>query len=633
MLQQIRDKLHGWFAVVFLGAIAVVFVFWGIRFESSASKAAATVNGEKIPLEMVRRAWQDRQTQLQVQARGEIPPEEIAREQAALLDGFIDRELLLQRAREMGYVVSDEELARTLFSIPALQVDGKFSRDRYAALLRQQGRSEPEFEQEFRRDLETTQLRGGLAVSAFVTLGEVRRRVALQAESRDVQFAVLPASAYASAATVAEADVAAYYDGHKQDFMTPETVALQYLELNLADVAAAVQVTDAGLHAYYDQVAPERYTDPERRRAAHILIEAGGDDAAALKKAEDIAARARAGEDFARLARENSADIGSKDKGGDLDWGTRDAYVAPFADALFAMQKGEIRGPVKTDFGYHVIRLDDVQPAHQRSFEDVRAELEADYRKDQAQSAFYEKSQQLADESFAALSELESVGRKLGLPLKTVDGYTRQGGGPFGAERKLIDAAFSADVLQQRQNSQPISLGEDRVVVLRVTDHQQPRQRPLAEVQADVEAKLRAEAARQAAAAAAQAAVAKVAGGESLGTAVGPDAKVSGLQPLTRVGAEGVAPEIVKSAFLLAQPAPGARSVGTAALANGDAAVVVVSTVRSGDAGVSAEQLRLLSAQTARQAAEQQSAAEFAAYTQELRRTARIEKGEQVFGE
>ena len=633
MLQQIRDKISGWFAMVFLGAIAIVFVFWGIRFESSVNQPAATVNGEKIPLEMVRKAWQDRQSELQQQLRAEIPADIVKAEQEKLLDGFVSRELLVQRARDMGYVVSDEELARTLYSIPALQVDGKFSRDRYAALLRQQGRTEPEFEREFRRDLETAQLRGGIALSSFVTMGEVRRRVALEAEMRDVEFAVIPAAAFAASAAVAPADAAAYYEKHKADYMTPETVSLQYLELNLADVAAGVQVTDEGLRNFYEQVAADRYTDPERRQGSHILIEAGSDDAAALKKAQQIADRARAGEDFAKLAREHSDDPGSKEAGGDLGWATRDAFVAPFADALFGMQKGEIRGPVKTQFGYHVIRLEDVQPAHQRTFDEVRAELEGDFRKQQAQSVFYEKSQQLADESFAALSELDSVGQKLGLTLQTVDGFTRQGGGPFAADRKVIEAAFSDDVLQQRQNSQPVSIGEDKVVVLRVTDHKVAQQRPLADVQADVDAKLRVEATRKAAEAAAVAAAAKVAGGEALAAAAGAGAQLTPKQSLGRAGAEAVAPEVMKSAFALARPEPGKVSVGTALLANGDAAVVLVSAVRSGEVAIPAEQLQALRAQTARRVADQSAATEFAAYVNEVQRTAKVKKNPAVFTE
>jgi peptidyl-prolyl cis-trans isomerase D len=633
MLQQIRDKISGWFAIVFLGAIAVVFIFWGIRFESSVDKAAATVNGESIPLAMVRKAWQERQTELQQQVRGELPPALVKSEQEQLLSSFISRQLLVQRAREMGYVVSDKELAETLYAIPALQVDGKFSRDRYAALLRQQGRNEAEFESEFRRDLETSQLRGGIALSSFLTPGELRRRVALEGETRDVEYAVVPAAAFQPSVVVAPTDVSSWYEQHKTDFMTAETVSLQYLELKIADIAAGVQVTEEGLRKYYDQVAADRFVDPERRHGSHILVEAGSDDAAALKKAEQLAVRAKAGEDFARLARENSDDPGSKQAGGDLGWATREAYVQPFAEALFSMQKGEIRGPVKTQFGYHIIRLDDVQPAHQRSFEEVRAALEADYRKDQAQNAFYERSQELADESFAALSELDSVGKKLGLPVQAIDAYTRQGGGAFGTDRKVIDAVFSDDVLQQRQNSPAINIGDDRVVVVRVTDHKLPQQRPLAEVQGEVEARLREQAARKAAEAAATAAAAKVGAGESLAVAAGPGVQAVPKQSLGRAGTESVPAEIVKAAFKVARPEPGKVSSGTAVLPNGDVAVIVVSAVRSGGAAATPEQQAAQTMQIVQRATQQSAVAEFTAYTNELQRAAKVKRNATVFAE
>ena len=161
------------------------------------------------------------------------------------------------------------------------------------------------------------------------------------------------------------------------------------------------------------------------------------------KRPKPILARAKAGEDFARLAQENSDDPGSRTAGGDLGWAPKEAYVQPFSDALFAMSKGEIRGPVKTQFGYHIIRLDDVEQPRVRDFDEVRAELEPEFRREQAQTLFYEKSQQLADESFASLSELDSVGKKLGMTVQTVEGFTRQGGGALGNDRKVIEAAFS----------------------------------------------------------------------------------------------------------------------------------------------------------------------------------------------
>ena len=629
MLQQIRDKISGWFAAVFLGAIAVVFIFWGIKFESSVTTAAAKVNGEDVPVQAVRRAWQERQTELQRLTRDELPDELVKSEQQRLLSEFITRELMVQRANKLGYRVSDREIVTALGQIEALQVDGKFDPDRYKALLRSQGRSEVEFENEFRRDLEISQLRNGIAISAFATPGELRRRMELEGEARDVDFVVLPAASFAAQATATPEEVASWYEQHKSNYMTQETVSLQYLQLNLADVAASVEVTEEGLKAFYEQVAPERYVDAERRHARHILIESGTDDAAALKKAEGLLARAKAGEDFAKLAAENSDDPGSKGQGGDLGWSTREAFVKPFADALFGMQQGEIVGPVKTQFGYHIIRLEEIAPARQRSFDEVRTELESDYRREQAQSIFYEKSQQLADDAFAALSELDSVATKLGLPLQKVDVYTRQGGGPFGAERKVIDAVFSEDVLQDRQNSPAISLGEDSVVVVRVTDHKPAAQRPLDDVRADIQATLHDQSARKAAEAAAKATAARVAAGTSLADA----AKEFGLQPagatsVTRTS-EAVPPDLLKAVFKAPHPATGKVSAGTAVLANGDVALFAVSGVRKGSMDSPETATRL--AETMQHSQRQAATAEFAAYVTELERTAKVKRNEKVF--
>ena len=309
-----------------------------------------------------------------------------------------------------------------------------------------------------------------------------------------------------------------------------------------------------------------------------------------LKKAEELAKRARAGEDFATLAQQNSDDPGSKSAGGDLGWSTREAYVPAFADALFGIkQQGEIRGPVKTQFGYHVIRLDGIEAPAQRSFEEVRAELETQYRAEQAQSLFYEKSQQLADESFAALSELDSVSKKLGLPVQTVEGYTRQGGGPFGNDRKIIDAVFSEVVLEERQNSPPVELGNDSVVVLRITDHKPSQQQSLEAVRGaiDIEPAHRrgAEGSHRCGRGHCKARQRRriFCGGRDCGGFTADDP-----QSVTRRGAVGetaapVAPEMLKPVFRAPRPAgPGKASAGTVMLASGDPAVFVVTAVKSG---------------------------------------------------
>jgi peptidyl-prolyl cis-trans isomerase D len=387
-------------------------------------------------------------------------------------------------------------------------------------------------------------------------------------------------------------------------------------------------VSEEALRAFYEQVAAERYATTERRHARHILIEAGDDDAAAQARATKLAEQARGGADFAALASANSDDPGSKAQGGDLGWATRDSFVAPFAEALFAMSVGEVHGPVKTQFGYHVIRLEAIDAATQRPFEEVRAELEEDYRREQAQGVFYERSQQLADEAFASLSELESVAQKLGLTLQSVDGFTREGGGTLGSDRKLIEAAFSDDVLENRQNSPAISVGDDTVVVLRVTDHQLPAQRPLEEVRADIETALRSEAAAAGALAAAKAAAERLGSGAAFDeVAKDLDTQPSGVMTLAR-NAEAVPAEFLDAVFGAPAPAAGRVSSGTAALANGTAAAFVVTAVTPGTfpAGEAARMGEFL-----RQGAQQQAMGEFTAYVAEIERNAKITRNERVF--
>jgi len=628
MLQKIRDKITGWFAAVFLGAIAIVFIFWGIQFESSVTAAAAKVNGEEISMQAVQRAWQDRQNELQQVLRDELPESLVKSEQQQLLDDFIRRELLAQRATEAGFRVSDADLVEAIAAIPALQVDGRFSRDRYAAVLRSQGRTETQFENDFRRDLEVSQLSNGIGVSAFALPGELNRRIALEGETRDVEYAVLTAAGFAAGAEVTPEQVAAWYEKNAANLRTPESVDLQYVRLDLADVEASVEVTEDALREFYAQVAPERYVSTERRRARHILVEAGAEDAAAREKAEQLATRAKGGEDFATLATENSDDPGSKGQGGDLGWATRESFVAPFSEALFAMAPGEVRGPVQTQFGYHVIRLEEIDAAHQRSFEEVRDELEADFRRERAQARFYEQSQALADEAFASLSELDSVAGKLGLTVQSVAGFTRQGGGPFGAEQKVIEAAFSDEVLQDRQNSPAISLGEESVVVLRVTDHRPPAQRPLEDVRPEIEATLRNEAARQAAEAAARAAVERLAAGGSL-SAVAAELGAQPTGPTTfSRGDEAFPLELRKAVFLAPAPAQGQVSHGTAVLPNGDSVVFAVNAVR---AGSMSPEVAAQFAERAQRAAQQTALAEFAAYVAELERNAEVTRNPKVF--
>jgi len=632
MLQTIRDKITGWFATVFLGAIAIVFIFWGINLRSVTTPTyAAKVNGERIPLETARRAWQEQQARLQQMMRSEIPDAFKKQQQDALLDGLIRHTLLAERAHDLGYRASDKAIAETIMTAPELQVDGKFSRERYAAFLRERGRSETQLEAELRTNLETGQLQAGVLSSAFVTPAELVRRQALEGEQRDIDYAIIPANALIGTVNVPDADVQAWYDAHKANYMTAETADVQYIELKLADVEKDVAVNEDALKAHYEQIK-DQFTTQERRHVQHILIAAGEgtDDAAAEKQAEDVLAKVKAGGDFAALAKQYSKDPGSAAKGGDLGWAAKGMFVAPFEQALFSMSVGEVKGPIKTQFGYHILKLAEIEPGRIKTFEEVRPQLEADYKREQAQSIFYDRTQKLADESFAHLTELDSVAKTLGVQLKDQKGFTRQGGGDLGTDQQIVDAVFSEPVLEKGQNSALITIGDDRALVVRVTDHKMPEQKPLDAVRADITTELKQRAEKEAVAKKGAEQLAKLNAGTAWSTVLG-EIKVtaSGKQSVAR-DATGVPAPVMRTAFNVpkASVTPDKPQYRGVATDDGGYALIAVSAVRKGDAAQMPEGERDVKAQ---QSARAVGTAEFSAYIEDLERRAKIERNPAVF--
>jgi len=632
MLQTIRDKITGWFAYLFLGAIAVVFIFWGVQMRSATgvSNSAATVNGEEIPIAAVNRAWQERQQQLQQMLHTEIPEALKKQQQQAVLDEYIRTQLLSQHTSDLGYYVSNEQLRNTINGFPDTQVDGKFSPERYAFLLRQQGRNKTQFEQELRSSLRINQLQNGIVASAFVTPAELQRRQALEGEQRDIDYAVVPMSGFLPTVTVNDADLQAWYEAHKNEYLTDETVDLDYLELRLADMEKEIEVTDAALQEAYEQ-AKERLTTPERRMARHILITVGDnvDDATAKKKAEELLAKIKAGGDFAALAKQFSQDTVSAAKGGDLGWAGRDAYVGPFADALFSMSPGEIRGPVQTQFGYHIIQLEQVEGGKTKTFAEAREELTRDLRASKAQEKFEDRTQKLGDESFSALTELDTTAKSLNLTVQKISGFSRQGGGALGSDAKVIEAAFSTDAIEKHQNSSLIPVANDHAVVLRVTEHHAPEQKPFAAVRLAIEARLKEQAAKDAAAKRGADLLARVESGADWTKSLS-EFKVTPVSKKSATRTEAAIPAPLRqTAFAVPRTAitpekPVYRGV---TIENGDYAVVRVNGVHAG-AGVAGTPEM---AAKQRQTAQSLGTEEFGAYLADITSRASIDKNPKVF--
>ncbi|MGH8133921.1 MAG: peptidylprolyl isomerase, partial [Steroidobacteraceae bacterium] len=398
MLQSIGDRLkgHRWLAYLVLGPLALIFAAWGaygiVNLSVGGSNYAAEAAGTKISLEKARSAWLQEQSQWQQRLGGaEIPPELRSRLQDQVLEGMIRSALIAQRTHDLGYRVGHEELLAAVHNEPAFQVAGQYSPDAARDALARAGISPDTFQDELRAELQSTQLENAIRASDFLTPVELARLRDLQDQEREVRYLILPAAKFPPA-PVDDAAVQAYYQAHPSQYLTPESAHLQYAQLRLETLEAQVTVSDADLHAQYEK-EKSRLTVPERRHASHILIT--GQDAAALKQADEVLAQARAGKDFAALARQYSKDPGSARNGGDLGWADRSTFVAPFTQALFSMKVGEIAGPVKTQFGYHIIRLDEVQAGKGKSFDEARPQLEAEMRRDRATDRFGDLQEQL----------------------------------------------------------------------------------------------------------------------------------------------------------------------------------------------------------------------------------------------
>jgi peptidyl-prolyl cis-trans isomerase D len=597
MLQSIHDKLKGWLAGVVLGAIGLVFVFWGINWTLSAPNYAAKVNGSEVSANEVRQSYQQQLAQVERQSNGAVSDAQRNEIRRRVLDQYVNTEALVTRADALGYRVGDQELLDAMSQVPIFQVDGKFDKAHAVAVLRAQGRSIPEIEALFRRDAKLRQLDSALSLSSFATATEIKQYRALTRQQRELAWVAFSADKYASQATPDDAALKTYYDAHKSAYMTPETVDLRYLEISLSQLASKVTVDDAQLKTYYDEQkvkTPERFTAVEQRRVSHILLPVASpkDDAAVKAKAEGILKRAQAGEDFAALAKQFSQDPGSAQQGGDLGWSERKVWVAPFADAAFSMKVDEIRGPVKTQFGYHILKLAGIRPATVKTFEESKADLETEYRRNEAEKLFNNAQDQLADAALQNTTDIDVVARKAGLTVLEVPAFSRtDGGGALGKVPAVIEAAFSQDVLDGRLSS-IVEVEKGRGVVLRATDHKLPQQKPLDAVRSEVLSAWKKQRGAELAAAAAADAVKRLTAGESWDAVV----KTAGANALpakfvTRSD-QDVPLEIRTAAFGQAKPA-GKPIYSDARLANGDAAVIALNAVREAPSDPKVEDLGL----------------------------------------
>lgn len=622
MLQNIRDNSQGWIAKTIIGIIVVLMAFTGVEaiFQATTnSQNAATVNGEDISQNELSQAVDMQRRQLMQQLGKDFDAslldEKMLRESA--LKGLIDRKLLLQGADEAKFAFSEGALDQVILLTPEFQVDGKFSSERFDQVIRQLGYSRMQFRQMLAQEMLIGQLRAGVAGSGFVTDAEVLAFARLEKQTRD--FATLNVKADPAAVKVTDDEVKAYYDEHAKEFMTPDQVVIDYLELKKASFFDQVTVKDEDLQAAYQK---EIANLSEQRRAAHILIEVNDKttEAQAKAKIEEVQARLAKGEKFEALAKEFSQDPGSANNGGDLGYAGPGVYDPAFEKSLYSLAKDQVSEPVRTDFGFHLIKLLGVEAPEVPSLASLKDKLTRDLKAAQVEQRFVEATKQLEDSAFEA-SDLAQPAADLKLTVHTSKPFGREGGEGVTANRAVVTAAFSTEVLDESANSTAIELDPDTVIVLRAKEHLKPAQLPLESVSAAIRAQLTKEHASAAAKTKAEKLIADLRDGKApLDKAVdGQDWKTT--EAATR-GQEGVEPAVLQALFRMPKPAAKDKPTFTSVtLPDGSLMIVRLNGVNEAAAPTDEEKV-----QYRRFLASREGQQDFAAYRKQLESQADIKK-------
>lgn len=586
MLQNIRSNIQGTFAKIIIGLIVISFSLFGIEslLLSGGTAGVAEVNGETItPFEVQQTANLQRRRLLSLLGEDADPAllddDRLTRQ---AIDTLIQRQLLVQGARELGLMASEESIGRIVGAMEQFQVDGRFSPELFRSVLSGAGFTPALFKESLREDLLTNQLQAGLVATDFATELELELRARIAGEERDVRYLTIPLQRFDDAADVSEEAVQAWYDEHPEAFMQPESVDLSYIELTASDFEEPI--AEERLREEFERTR-DSFEVPTERRVAHILLIPDKDEsdeafAARVRNAREAVA---GGEPFAAVAERLSDDVGSAAAGGDLGFTSGDAFPAPMEEALALLEVGEVSPPVRTDAGTHLIKLLERRDGKAVTFAEVRGEIENRLRAAAARDELIRAVEKLRDIAFNA-EDLERPAQELGVPLARAEGVRRGQDGGLFSDPRLQSAIFSEDVLERRYNSEVIELSAERFLVLHVDSYRPPQRRPLDEVRATVAARIAEERARERARAEGEALLSALAGGRPLDALANAGAYDWQVELGARRGENDLPAPLRRRVFSLAAPGQDGAVRDLVQAPSGDVYVLELIRVRAGAA-------------------------------------------------
>ena len=585
MLQAINDRIKGWLGIAIVILIGLPFALWGIQsyLDDTGPMYAAKVNDMEISANELERSVSRQRQMILRQNDGKLPIEEnVLRERT--LTQLINQRLLEGVTYDDGYRISDIVLSERIRQM--YTVDGIFDRARFEVNVASLGMSIPMYEQALRSELRLQQMQSAITNSSFVTKMEVNDLASLNEQTRDITVFTFDLDHFSTALTSSDEEIKKYYDENIQRFMVPEKIKVDYVEITSDSLAESVAVDEAQIKNMYDDYVAS-ISGREERKARHILLstvvtDGAEEKAAAKSKITALKQELDNGADFAALAKKHSQDQGSAEEGGDLGWVALGEMVKPFEQALFNMEKGSVSEVVETQFGYHLIMLDDVRSETVEPLGVKRYEFEDELKSDAIASMFYDLSERLASTAYENPDNLDVVVEDLGLKLKSTDYFSRFKGDGIADNEKVRNIAFSSLVLEQGSNSDIVEISPTHVVVIRLNEHVPATAIPLEDVSSKIEAILKALNGHEQTRAAALDVKSKIEAGESIETLKADGVSIEVLSSLGRNDNAKVSdPAILRSAFEIISTEDGKPSVKDVDLITGDVALVVLTKVNA----------------------------------------------------
>jgi peptidyl-prolyl cis-trans isomerase D len=506
MLERIREGSQGPWAMGILVLVILSFVFAGVGsyINSSASGAAANVNGDEIGLDDLERAYQNERSRMESQfgeafATLASDTAYLQNFRRGILDRLVSEKLLDQAAQDLGLRVSDEQIKLAIVGMKEFQVDGKFDNDRYLALLRQAGFQTNNFRDYMRIDMVRRQLSQSLMGTEFSLSSEANSAFIMQQQTRDVRYLNVPSAKFLAEIKISDDEILNYYQSNISQFDTQQKVSLSFVELTLKDLLPDIDVSEDELLEYYQQNIID-YSTNEEREVAHILFESIEQDDAIVTKAEEVLVKIQAGEDFSELAKTFSSDTFSAENGGGLGWFGRGIMDPVFEDAAFTLaNQGDVSGIVKSEFGYHIIKLIDVKSGKVNDFENVKEEITLKVKTYKAEDRFYEVRQRIAEVAFEIPDSIDEVAGIAGKDIITTGMFERVNAPEALSDPNVLASAFSFELIEDAVNSKVLELGSNHIMVIRVADHEPERTKSIEEVEQDIQQNLSAQATQRAA--------------------------------------------------------------------------------------------------------------------------------------